>query len=65
MRTKLIVTTALVAVLTGCSSTDVVRAPLDVSIGQQLIDLKKARDNGVLSANEYDSQRRRLIDSVQ
>ena len=65
MRTKLIVITALVAVLTGCSSTDVVRAPLDVSIGQQLIDLKKARDNGVLSANEYDSQRRRLIDSVQ
>ena len=62
---KLIVVAALVAVLTGCSSTDVVRAPLDVSIGQQLIDLKKARDNGVLSANEYDSQRRRLIDSVQ
>lgn len=65
MNTKLIVVAALVAVLAGCSSTDVVRAPLDVSIGQQLIDLKKARDNGVLSANEYDSQRRRLIDSVQ
>ncbi len=65
MNAKLIVVAALVAVLAGCSSTDVVRAPLDVSIGQQLIDLKKARDNGVLSANEYDSQRRRLIDSVQ
>ncbi len=64
MRSNLIVM-ALVAYLAGCSSTDVVRAPLDVSIGQQLIDLKKARDNGVLSASEYDSQRRRLIDSVQ
>ncbi len=65
MRSNLIVVMALVACLAGCSSTDVVRAPLDVSIGQQLIDLKKARDNGVLSASEYDSQRRRLIDSVQ
>jgi type IV pilus biogenesis protein CpaD/CtpE len=62
---KSIVVAALIAVLAGCSSTDVVRAPLDVSIGQQLIDLKKARDNGVLSASEYDTQRRRLIDSVQ
>ena len=65
MSSKLIVVAALLAALTGCSSTDVVRAPLDVSIGQQLIDLKKARDNGVLSGSEYDSQRRRLIDNVQ
>jgi len=56
---------ALVFALAGCSSTDVVRAPMDVSIGQQLIDLKKAHDNGVLSVSEYDSQRRRLIDSVK
>jgi len=38
---------------------------MDVTIGQQLIDLKKARDNGVLNAREYDSQRKRLIDSVE
>jgi hypothetical protein len=56
---------AVFAALAGCSSTDVVRAPMDVSIGQQLIDLKKAHDNGVLSASEYDNQRRRLIDSVE
>ncbi len=65
MSTNPIIAAALVAALTGCSSTEVVRAPLEVSIGQQLIDLKKARDNGVLSASEYDSQRRRLIDNVQ
>jgi hypothetical protein len=55
----------LAAALAGCSSTKVVRAPLNVTIGQQLIDLKKAHTNGALSASEYDEQRRRLIDSVQ
>jgi hypothetical protein len=56
---------ALCAFLCGCSSTEVVQAPLEVTIGQQLMDLKKARDNGVLNANEYDNQRRRLIDNVK
>ena len=56
---------SLCVVLCGCSSTEVVQAPLQVTIGQQLIDLKKARDNGVLNANEYDTQRRRLIDNVK
>lgn len=56
---------ALVTLFVGCSSTKVVRGPLEVTIGQQLIDLKEARDNGVLSAREYDSQRKRLIDSVE
>jgi hypothetical protein len=36
-----------------------------VTIGQQLIDLKKARDNGALSASEYDAQRRKLIRNVE
>lgn len=65
MKTKLTIAVALMAVLGGCSSTHVVRAPLDVTIGQQLIDLKNARDNGALSASEYDSQRRRLINNVK
>jgi hypothetical protein len=38
---------------------------LDVTVGQQLIDLKNARDNGALSASEYDSQRRKLINNVE
>ncbi len=65
MKTKVMIAAAMMVALAGCSSTDVVRAPMDVSVGQQLIDLKKAHDNGVLSASEYDSQRRRLIDSVK
>lgn len=55
---------AAIALLGGCSSTEVVRR-LDVTVGQQLIDLKNARDNGALSASEYDSQRRKLINNVE
>jgi hypothetical protein len=55
---------ALLAALAGCSSSEVVRQ-VDITVGQQLIDLKKARDNGALNASEYDAQRRKLIASVQ
>ena len=53
-----------IVLLAGCSSAEVIRQ-LDVSVGQQLIDLKKARDNGALSASEDDSQRRNLINNVE
>ena len=55
------------AVLTACSSakTEVMPPTVNVSIGQQLIDLKKARDSGALSQKEYEQQARKLIDSVQ
>lgn len=56
---------AVVLALSACSSTEVVRAPVEATIGQQLIDLKSAFNNGALSSREYDSQRRRLIDSVK
>lgn len=56
---------AVVLALSACSSTEVVRAPVEATIGQQLIDLKSAYNNGALSSREYDSQRRRLIDSVK
>ncbi len=50
--------------LAGCGGNEVVRPTVSVSIGQQLIDLKKARDAGALSAREYESQRAQLIRSV-
>jgi|JFJP01.1.fsa_nt_gi hypothetical protein len=49
----------------ACSSNDVVRAPLNLTVGQQLIDLKKAHTSGALSFAKYDQQRRRLIDNVK
>jgi hypothetical protein len=42
-----------------------VRARLDVTVGQQLIDLKQAHDAGALPRAEYDRQRQQLIDSVR
>jgi hypothetical protein len=61
---KRLAAVAFIALLSGCSSTEVVRQ-LDLSVGQQLIDLKKARDNGALSASEYEDQRRKLIRNVE
>jgi hypothetical protein len=54
-----------VAMLSACSSTEVVAPTVSVSVGQQLIDLKKARDTGALSQNDYQSHRKALIDNVR
>jgi hypothetical protein len=56
---------ALSPALSGCSGNEVVRPAVNVSVGQQLIDLKKARDSGALSAAEYDAQRKQLLKSVE
>ena len=64
MKPKMVSCVVMVAALVGCSSSEVVRQ-VDITIGQQLIDLKKARDRGALSASEYDAQRRMLIESVR
>jgi hypothetical protein len=54
------------AVLAGCGgTTEVVPPTVNVSIGQQLIDLKRARDTGAMSQAEYERQKARLIDSVK
>ena len=54
-----------VVLLMACASEEVFRPRLEVTVGQQLIDLKKARDGGALSDKECDQQRARLIDSVR
>lgn len=53
-----------VAILSGCSTNRVLRGPVDETIGQQLIELKHARDAGALSDGEYAQQKRQLIESV-
>ena len=55
---------ALVAALAACGS-DPPRPTVSVSIGQQLIDLKKAKDSGALSEREYESQKATLIRNVE
>jgi hypothetical protein len=56
----------LAGALTGCGGGEqVVRPTVSVSVGQQLIDLKKAHDSGALSDKEYQSQKSKLIKSVE
>jgi hypothetical protein len=55
----------LAAVLGGCGGNEVMRPAVTVSVGQQLIDLKKARDAGALTESQYESQKTTLIRSVQ
>ncbi len=52
--------------IAGCGSTEVVNQPsLDVSIGQQLIDLKNARDSGAITEQEFQREKANLIDSLR
>ena len=62
-----VLTVAAMVVLSACSSskTEVLPPTVNVSIGQQLIDLKKAKDAGALSDKEYQAQVKRVIDSVR
>lgn len=56
---------AMLLALAGCGSTEVVAPTVSVSISQQLIDLKKARDSGALTQAEYEKQKANLIASVK
>lgn len=50
--------------LSACGGHEVVQPTVNVSVGQQLIDLKKARDSGAISPRDYEQQKRALIDNV-
>jgi hypothetical protein len=65
MRATVFAVTLPVLWLTACGSEPVVQPNVNVSIGQQLIDLKNARDSGALKEDEYRKQRKMLIDSVR
>jgi hypothetical protein len=52
-------------VIAACSSTEVVAPTMNVSVGQQLIDLKKAKDSGALSQADWEKQKAALIKAVR
>lgn len=62
---KSIVIVLMCGLLAACSSTEVVAPTVNVSVGQQLMDLKKAKDSGALSQSEWEKQKKNLIDSVR
>lgn len=55
----------LACALGACGGSEVQRTVTNVSIGQQLIDLKQAHDNGALSPSEYERQRRQIISAAK
>ena len=56
------VSVLLACTLSACGGgTKVVQPNVNVSIGQQLIDLKHAKDSGALSESEYQKQKQQLI----
>jgi hypothetical protein len=62
---RLLAALLVAAGVVGCAGNEVVAPTVSVSVGQQLMDLKKARDTGALSEREYAQQKARLIDSVR
>jgi uncharacterized lipoprotein YbaY len=55
----------VVVSLAACSSTDVVAPTMNVSIGKQLMDLKKAEQSGAISQREWERQKAEIISSVK
>ena len=55
---------AVVVAACSSASTKVLPPVVNVSIGQQLIDLKKARESGAITQREYEQQAKRVIDNV-
>ena len=59
-------TLGLCLMLGGCFNQQEVTTSLgSVSIGQQLIDLKKARDSGSLTRSEYEQSKEALLNMLQ
>lgn len=67
MNARLPVVALLAAGLVGgCGSTPPAAGPrIDVTIGQQLIELKEAHEAGALSVKEYQRQKKQLIDNIR
>jgi hypothetical protein len=59
---------AIMALLTGCSielGTGSTTRIENATVGQQLIDLKKAKDIGALSDAEYDQEKAKILNRKQ
>jgi len=62
MKAATIAAIFLATALAGCGGADVKTTTTTISIGQQLIDLKNARDSGAITEREYSRARSALVD---
>jgi hypothetical protein len=59
---------AATSVLPGCSielGTGSTTKVYPATVGEQLVDLKRAKDNGAINDAEYDTERAKLLNSRQ
>lgn len=59
---RIIAAIAVIAALSGCISVDKEDVQYTPTTGQQLIDLEKAHQEGLLSDEEYKRERREILD---
>jgi uncharacterized membrane protein len=52
----------MVLLTTGCGGADVHTQTTTTTTGQELMDLKKAYDTGVISEKEYERKREEILD---
>lgn len=52
---------AIASSLTSCFSSSKVLSKNEASVGQQLIDLEHARDQGIITQKEFDKLKKALI----
>jgi uncharacterized lipoprotein len=58
---KLVILVACLAGLSGCGTSQQLKVSSQ-TVGQELIDLKKAYDSGALTEKEYNKQREAILD---
>jgi len=58
--TLLLMGALLLAVHTGCGSTKV-ESQTNSSVGQQLMDLEKAHDQGIITDKEYEKLKKAIV----
>jgi len=58
---KLLVSGILMAALSGCGTSQKLQVSGQTT-GQELVDLKKAYDAGVITEKEYNNQREAILD---
>lgn len=60
MKLKLAILITCVA-LTGCASFNTIKTENHVPIGQEMIDLKKAKESGIITESQYNEQIEMLL----